>query len=61
MKMQIQLERLPGIHALTITRCKVKPKWKRNQEEFFETDKLTKQDMPSVRCCREFDRQVLLE
>ena len=42
--MQMQLERLPGIHALTKTRCKVKPKWKRNQEEFFETDKLTKQD-----------------
>lgn len=57
----MQLERLPGIHALTKTRCKVKPKWKRNREEFFETDKLTKQDMPSVRCCREFDRQVLLE
>ena len=60
-QMQMQLERLPGIHALTITRCKVKPKWKRNQEEFFETDKLTKQDMPSVGCCREFDRPVLLE
>ena len=57
----MQLERLPGIHALTKTRCKVKPKWKRNREEFFETDKHTKQDMPSVRCCREFDRQVLLE
>ena len=36
--MQMQLERLPGIHALTKTRCKVKPKWKRNQDEFFETD-----------------------
>ena len=57
----MQLERDSGIHALTKTRCKVKPKWKRNREEFFEKDKHTKQDMPSVRCCREFDRQVLLE
>ena len=41
----MQLERLPGIHTLTITCFKVKPKRKRNQEEFFETDKLTKQHL----------------